>query len=241
MVDKTRAVPIYSQIKEMVREKIEAGEWPPGALIPSERHFCDQFGISRMTVRQALGDLASEGLVVREKGKGTFVARPRLRQRLTRLTGFSEDMQARGKRPGARVLRVETVPAKPPVSRALGILPQEPVVVVERLRLADDEPVALEVCHLHCDQMERLLSAPLEGSLYGLLETLCAVHPRRAEQEIEASVPTPAEQDLLRLERGAPVLRNRRTTYDQDGRPFEYTESVYRGDRYTFYAELLNG
>ena len=79
MVDKTSLTPIYSQLKEMVREKIEAGIWPPGTLIPSERDFCEQFGISRMTVRQALGELVSEGMVVREKGKGTFVAQPRLR------------------------------------------------------------------------------------------------------------------------------------------------------------------
>ncbi|MCW5851207.1 MAG: GntR family transcriptional regulator [Anaerolineae bacterium] len=240
MVDKTSLTPIYSQLKEMVREKIEAGVWPPGTLIPSERDFCEQFGISRMTVRQALGELVSEGMVVREKGKGTFVAQPRLRQRLTRLTGFSEDMLARGKQPGARVLRVERVAAKPPAARALGILPGEEVILIERLRLADGEPVALEASHLHFEGVERVLSLPLDGSLYRLLTETFDIHPKRAQQEIEATLATAREMDLLKLETDAPVLRNRRTTYDAEGRPFEYAESVYRGDRYTFYAELNN-
>lgn len=238
MLDKTGVIPIYSQIKELVREKIEDGVWPPGTLIPSEREFCEQFSISRMTVRQALGELVSEGLVTREKGKGTFVAQPRLRQRLTRVTGFTEDMQARGKQPGAQVLRVEPVAAKPAAARALGILPQDEVLLVERLRLADGEPLALEASYLHFDDMTRLLGEPLSGSLYRLLGERFDITPRRAEQEIEASRATMREEELLHLERGAPVLRNRRTTYDAHGHAFEYAESVYRGDRYTFYAEL---
>ncbi len=238
MIDKTADTPIYWQVKESIREKIEAGLWTPGTLIPSEREFCEQFHISRMTVRQALGELVSEGLVVREKGKGTFVAQPRLRQRLTRLTGFSEDMQARGKQPGAVVLRLEAAPAKPAVARALGILPQEEVVVVERLRLADGEPVAIETSHLRFEGMRDLLAQPLTASLYRLLADHFGVTPLRAEQEIEAARATAREEELLCLERGAPVLRNRRTTYDAQGCPFEYAESAYRGDRYTFFAEL---
>ena len=240
MVNKSSLTPIYSQLKEMVREKIEAGVWPPGTLIPSERDFCEQFGISRMTVRQALGELVSEGMVVREKGKGTFVAQPRLRQRLTRLTGFSEDMLARGKQPGARVLRVERVGAKPTAARALGILPNEEVVLVERLRLADGQPVALEASYLHFAGVDQVLGLPLAGSLYHLLTEHFGIQPLRAQQEIEATLATAREMELLKLEPGAPVLRNRRTTYDAEGRPFEYAESVYRGDRYTFYAELNN-
>lgn len=238
MLDKTRTVPIYSQVKEFVREKIDGGVWPPGTLIPSERDFCEQFGISRMTVRQALGELVSEGLVVREKGKGTFVALPRLRQRLTRLTGFTEDMQARGKAPGARLLAIRAASAKPATARALGILPQSPIIVVERLRLADNEPLAIEISHLSFVGMDALLGREYIDSLYRLLGDEFGIEPTRAEQEIEATRATPREEDLLRLERAAPVLRTRRTTYDAEGQPFEYAEAVYRGDRYTFFAEL---
>ena len=238
MLDKTGTVPIYSQVKEFVREKIEAGVWPSGTLIPSERDFCEQFGISRMTVRQALGELVSEGLVVREKGKGTFVALPRLRQRLTRLSGFSDDMHARGKQPGATLLSIRLVPAKPSAARALGILPHEEIVVIERLRLADGEPLAIETSHLHFAGVEGLIGRDHVASLYQLLRDEFGVHPTRAEQEIEASWATTREEELLRLEHAAPVLRTRRTTYDAHGRPFEYAEAVYRGDRYTFFAEL---
>lgn len=240
MLDKTGTIPIYSQVKEFVREKIDVGVWPPGTLIPSERDFCEQFGISRMTVRQALGELVSEGLVVREKGKGTFVALPRLRQRLTRLSGFTDDMHARGKAPGATLLSIRLVPAKPFAARALGILPQESIIVIERLRLADGEPLAIESSHLHVAGMMDLVGREQVDSLYRLLNDEFGVQPTRAEQEIEASRATTREEELLRLERGAPVLRTRRTTYDAHGRPFEYAEAVYRGDRYTFFAELSN-
>jgi len=239
MLDKNHPLPIYYQLKELIREKIATGEWKPGDLIPSERELCEEHGISRMTVRQALSELVNEGLLRREKGKGTFVARPKIEQHLTRLTGFTEDMRARGQHPGAHVLRLTTLAAPVQAARALGLKTGEPVTVLERLRLADGEPLAIETCYLHHDRCSEVLTENLENrSLYKLLSEKLGIVPTRAEQQMEAAICNQREMKLLNLEPGAPVLLIRRTTYSQEGKPFEYVESVYRGDKYVFYVDM---
>src|SRR5919205_4653418 len=108
---KSGPLPRYYQLKEIIREGIRSGAWPPGSLIPSERELCERYGISRMTARQSITELVNEGLLYREQGRGTFVGRPKIAQKLLRLTGFTEDMKAREQRPGARVLAAEMWPA----------------------------------------------------------------------------------------------------------------------------------
>ncbi len=238
-LDKSHPLPIYYQLKELLREKIVAGEWAPGDMIPSERELSDRYGISRMTVRQALKELTSEGLLYREQGRGTFVAEPKIEQELAQLTSFSEDMQSRGFRPGGRVLRQERV--LPPIlaCRALAIPPDRPVVLLERLRLAEGEPIALETSYLHFHQVERLLQETFEDrSLYSVLRERYGIVPTRAEQQVGADLCSHREQELFGLPAGSPVLRNRRVAFDQHDRPFEYTESAYRADRYVFQIEL---
>jgi len=239
MIDKNHPLPMYFQLKELLREKIASGEWTPGDMVPSERELSEQYHISRMTARQALSELATEGLLRREQGRGTFVARPKIEHGLTRLTGFTEDIRARGMQPGARVVRLELI--KPPLlaMRALQIPPEENIVLLERLRLAGGEPIALETCHLHFGGVERLLYEDFENnSLYLILSERYQITPARAEQKIGADLCSKREQKFLKIGEGAPVLRNKRITFDQWGRPFEYTESAYRADRYVFQAEL---
>ena len=139
---------MYFQLKELLREKIASGEWGPGNMVPSEREWSEQYRISRMTARQALSELAAEGLLRREQGRGTFVAKPKIKHGLTRLTGFTEDIRARGMQPGARVVRLML--ARPPLlaMQALQISPEAKIVLLERLHLADGESIALETCHL---------------------------------------------------------------------------------------------
>jgi GntR family transcriptional regulator len=230
---------LYCQLEELIREKIATGEWQPGDLIPSERELSEKYSISRMTARQAMNELANEGLLRRVQGKGTCVAKPKIEQRLARLTGFTQDMRKRGLRPGARVLRLEMVAPPRLSAEALQIDPHQSVVLLERLRIAGDEPMALETCYLHFDRAPGLLEESFEDcSLYELLTETYDVVPSRAEQQMEAGLCSRRERKLLGLQEGAPVLKNRRITFDQRNRPFEYTESVYRGDRYVFYAEL---
>jgi GntR family transcriptional regulator len=230
---------MYYQLKELLREKLAAGEWPPGTMIPSERELSEQYDISRMTVRQALTELTTEGLLRRVQGKGTFVAEPKIQQGLTRLTGFTADMHTRGLQPGGQVLRLELATAPALALGALQITPNQPVVLLERLRLAENEPIALETCHLHFSNVTKLLEEDFENnSLYNLLTEKYGITPTRAEQQVEADLCSQREQNLLLLDEKAPVLRNRRVTFDQWGRPFEYTVSAYRADRYVLRADL---
>lgn len=239
MLDRDHSLPLYCQLEELIREKIAAGDWQPGDLIPSERELSERHGISRMTARRAMNELAGEGLLRRQQGRGTCVAKPKIEQRLARLTGFTQDMRKRGLHPGARVLRLEMVAPPSLVAEALQIDPDQSVVLLERLRIAGDEPMALETCHLHFADALELLEESFENrSLYELLTETYDLVPTRAEQQIEAGLCSRRERGLLGLQEGAPVLKNRRTTFDQRNRPFEYTESVYRGDRYVFHAEL---
>ncbi|HEY86220.1 MAG TPA: GntR family transcriptional regulator [Chloroflexi bacterium] len=239
MLNKNYPLPMYYQLKELIREKIIAGAWQPGGLIPSERELSEQYNISRMTARQALTELTNEGLLRRVQGKGTFVAEPKIEQALTRLTGFTEDMQARGVESKGHVLRLELVTAPALTLRDLQITSEQPVMLLERLRMAKNEAIALETCYLHFNNVQRLLQEDFEGiSLYNLLTEKYGITPTRAEQQVGADLCSQREQKLLNITEGAPVLRNRRVAFDQRGRPFECTESAYRADRYVFQAEL---
>ena len=239
MLDRRRHLPLHQQLKAAIEERILSGEWLPGTQLPSERELCEQYDISRITVRQALTALVMEGRLIRTQGRGTFVASPRIAQQLTQLTGFTQDMRARGKRPSARVLEAGNVSALPAVARALKIEAGESVILLKRLRLADGEPVAIETAYLLEGRCQGLLKEKLATqSLYDILTKKYNLKPVRATQQMEA-IPCPlAEAKLLGTRRGAPVLHIHRTTYDREGRPFELVESFYRGDRYTFYAEL---
>ena len=230
---------MYYQLKELLREQIAAGEWQVGDMVSSERELSEQHNISRMTARQALKELTTEGLLYRVQGKGTFVAEPKIEQKLTRLTSFSEDMGTRGFDSGGRVLRLELISPSTLVCRALQITPDRQIVLLERLRLAEGEPIALEICHLYFNNVDKLLNENFEDhSLYNILRQQYNVLPTRAEQQVEASLCSQREQHLLNIKEGSPVLRNRRVAFSQWERPFEYTESAYRADRYVFQVEL---
>ena len=138
---KNSPLPRYYQLKEIMRERIRLGEWKPGDLIPSERELGETYGISRMTARQAITDLVNEGLFYREQGKGTFVSQHKITQQLIQLTGFTEDIRARGQRPGTKVLSAEMFPADEATAERLRISQGMLIFRLRRLRLADDEPL----------------------------------------------------------------------------------------------------
>ena len=233
-------LPRYYQLKEIIREHVRSGAWTPGEPIPSERELSERYGISRMTVRQSVSELVNEGLLYRQQGRGTFVARPRISQQLLRLTGFTEDIGTRRQRPGARVLEAAMRPCDETVAERLRIKPGQPVFYLRRLRLADAEPLALETSIVGFIGCERLLDDDLErDSLYRLLETAYGQRLVEAEQEVEAGVAAAPEAVALGIAPGDPVLLTRRLTYTERRRPIEYAVSVYRGDKYTFYTRLV--
>lgn len=240
-LDKNSPVPLYHQLQASVEERIGSGEWPPGRQLPSERELCEEYGVSRITVRQALAALANAGRVARQQGVGTFVAPLRIEQHLNRLTGFTDEMQERGQQPGAQLLRLERVPASFAVAQSLRRQPGDPVIVVQRLRLADGEPLAIETAYLCDDLFPGLLDEQLEDqSLYRLVSEKYGIFPTRATQQIEATACPAGEARLLGVRKGMPMLHMIRVTYSQDDRPFEHTESYYRGDRHIFHVELVN-
>jgi GntR family transcriptional regulator len=232
-------VPRYFQLKQILLNRLQEGEWHPGDLVPSERELSEQYGISRMTARQAITALVNEGVLFREQGKGTFVSQRKFTQQLLRLTGFTEDIQARGQIPGTKVLVAQMLAADGPAAERLRIEPGTPVFHLQRLRLADDEPLALEVAYLRFKGCERLLTENLEQqSLYHLLETTYAIPLMEADQELEARLAGSEEARLLSISAGRPVLVTRRITYTDHNCPIEYTEAVYRADAYTFSTRL---
>ena len=238
-IDKGSSVPLYLQLKRLIEEQVTNGVLLPHTRISSERELSEQFDISRMTARRALLELTREGRIYTAVGKGTFVAEPKISQNLQALTGFSEDMRARGLHPITRLLRRELSAAPALVARCLRLPPEAPVLVIARLRLVDDEPMALECAHFAFPGMHELLTLPLEGSLYELLRERFGLIPSEAIQEFEARLAVDDELPLLKITAGTPVLTLARTTFDGALRPFEYVQSVYRSDRYRFVARLV--
>lgn len=232
-------VPRYYQLKEILRERIGSGEWKPGDLIPSERELSETYGISRMTARQAITDLVNEGVFFREQGRGTFVSHNRITQQLLRLTGFTEDIRARGQRPATKLLSATTCPADEFTAERLRVHIGQPVFCLRRLRLANDEPLAVEESRLSFNGCEHLAEEDLENhSLYDLLEKKYGQPLMEAEQELEAGLASDVVAEMLKIPVGSPVLFTRRTTYTDRNRPIEYATSVYCGTKYTFYTRL---
>ena len=224
------AVPHWRRIELALRSRIETLR--PGDPLPSDAELCREFGVSRMTARNAMTRLADEGLVVRVSGRGTYVAEPSAHRRADRLLTFSHEMRRRGRRPWSRILAREIRPSTSSEAAALGVRPSEPVVVVRRLRCADDEAIALETAVLVQPTAAAVLAADIEaGSLHEVLAK-AGWHLRRGSATISAAAANAEDARLLGLRRGDPLLVERRVIADAHGRRVEATESRYSADRY---------
>lgn len=233
-------LPLYTQLKERLWEMVEAGQLKPGDQVPSERELCERYGISRMTCRQALSDLVTDGVLYRVQGRGTFVANPKVTQGLLRLTGFTEDMLARGLMPDTRVVSAEIIPAGKKVAAYLQLPLGERVFQLERLRSAGGQPMCLEHGHYPASRVPGLeRRRDLGGSLYRLLADEYDLRLVRAGETLEAVAAREREAEVLEVAVGSPLLLLERVTWEADGRPIEYVRSFYRGDRYRFQTELV--
>ncbi len=231
----------YVQIEEELTERIRSGLLRPGDRIPPERELAEQLQVSRMTVRQALGRLADRGLLVRERGRGTFVSAPKLIQSLSHLRGFYEQMLHQGILPTSRLLRSEQVLASAAVAQVLGLRLGEPLFQVVRLRLGGGVPLALESSFFPAKLVPGLLDLDLErNSLYRLMERFDA-RPVRAIQSLEPVPAREQEAEALDVAAGSPLMLVERTAWDAHGRAVEYAKDLYRGDRSRFVAELRLG
>ena len=238
-IDKQSPIPLYYQIMSQLREKISEGEYTVDDALPPERELVETYQVSRMTIRQAISELVNEGILIRRKGIGTFVAPPKLEQPLNSLTSFTEDMAQRGMKAGSRIISFREISPDPTIRKTLGLSANEKVFECVRLRLADEEPMALETTTLSVAICPGLQREELENqSLYKVLTERWGVQLSYATQSLEPILAPPYEATLLHVAPGAPLLLIHRITYDQQGQAFEYVKSLYRGDRYKFVTEL---
>lgn len=238
MIDKDSPLPIYYQLKEWLKERINQGEWLPGTAIPSERELSDRFGISRMTVRQAVSELVLEGYLIRHRGKGTFVAAKKIERALNKVTGFTEEMLHRGYMPKTIVKEFSIREADEETAKALKIADGEKIYEVKRLRLADEIPMAFETSYYPVERIPGLTKEKLSSSLFEYVEKELGLAIGFGRRILEASVARRGESRLLDIPEGAPVLFIRGITFFADGKPMEIVESIYRGDRYSFTVDL---
>lgn len=223
-------VPKYTQLCRILTGLIDS-ELGVDQILPSEREIAERFGVARMTVRHAVDRLVAEGRVYKVLGKGAFVARPRLVMPLT-LTSFTEDMLERGLRPGSVEITRRMEPADHELGSLLQVDEGEPLHVLERLRLADGEPLAVERSHVVARRTPGLLDESLaDRSLYGVLEQRYGLLIDGGDQTIGAGLADGADAALLHIPLGREVLRFRRRSMAA-GAPLEYAVSTYRGDRY---------
>ncbi len=229
-------MPKYYQLREILLDLIE-NELGVDAPVPSERELASRYGLSRMTARQAVEHLVSEGRLYRVQGKGTFVARAKIDIPL-RLTSFTEDMRARGMAPGAQDLGRRLTPAPAAVARELGVDTGAPIYSIERLRTADGVPMALERSHLPAHLVPGLLDKSLVNrSLYEVLAGEYGLLLDRGDQVIEAGIADSGDAGLLGLAGGSAVLLLQRRCW-AGSVPVEYAVSTYRADRYQLRASL---
>lgn len=238
MLDKQSPIPLYYQLAESLRERINAGELQPGEQLPAERELGDQAGISRMTARQAVAYLVREGMLEVKPGVGTFVAAPKLTHHATHLLGFTEEIMGQGGRVHSHVLEqsVGMPPAR--VAQALALPAAAHTVKIVRLRLADDIPMLLETSHIPAQLCPGLEKAVLETqSLYTLLLERYTMQLQRARQTLEATIANAYEAALFGMMPGAAMILVEGVAYRETSHPVEHFKAIYRGDRFRFALE----
>ena len=227
--------PLYVQIKDTLRAQILDGTYAPHSQMPSEHELCALFGVSRITVRQALGDLQKEGLVFKLHGKGTFVSKPKAFQNVTSLQGFAEAMSSMGYEIVNQLRQFRFIKADRHLAGKLGLPEGASVTEIHRVRLLNREPVSLELTWVPEALGKRLSNADLATrDIFLILENDCGVSLGHADVSIDAILADEEIVDALRVEEGSPVLRIERTTHDAAGNPIDYEHLFFRGDAFQY-------
>lgn len=240
-IDFASHTPFYLQLHNLLRESIAAGVWGPGDRLPGEHALCATYGLSRSVVRQALGELEREGLIVRRQGKGAFVVEPKIVESLAqKLTGFHQDMHEQGRRPISRVLAQAVIPAPAGIAQRLDLPTGAPVIHLRRLRYVDGEPIVLVSSYLPAAVCPGLDNVDFrEQSLYAYLHAAYGLYIARGWRTIEAVAADERTAELLEVPAGAPLLQLDSIGYLENGAPLEYYRALHRGDRSQFEVELV--
>ena len=224
--------PLYHQLMQRIADDIEKGNYPVGSRIPPEHELEETYQVSRVTVRRALAELTSEGLLERKQGKGTFVSTPRISQDLKSIHSFHDSCKKNGVRAGTKVIHVTEIDADATDIQDLNLREGDRVVETLRIRSADGEPVTLEKNHFST-VYSYLENENLNGSLYNVLRDY-GVEPKEATHSISLTFATEAQAKLLNIETGSPLIRLKEVVFDQKGRPLHNSLQLIRGDRFVF-------
>jgi GntR family transcriptional regulator len=235
-IDKKSPVPVYYQLKNLILNKIKNGEYEEGALIPSERELGETLNISRMTVRQALNQLVSEGVLYREKGRGTFVSKGKIEQR--NIMSFSETVRKIGLTPSTRVLDFKKEAADEEIRGILGLSENESIYKIKRLRLADNMPIAIEEVFIPERYCPKLEEQDLKTSFYRLLRDEYSHIIIYIDNTTEASKPSAEERELLDIPSGTPILRVKGISHNEDDTRLFYSKDSYRSDKYSYNVRI---
>ena len=240
-IDKTSPVPFYYQLRQLLERSVTSGALAFGDQVPTEAALCERYDVSRTVVRQALSDLERQGLLIRIKGKGTFVAEPKLTELVAQsLTSLHEDLAARGQRLETRVLRLEVEPVSPHVAQMLRLPESEQIVLLERLRLLNGEPLVVTTAHMPFSLCAPILELDMaDRSLFETYERELGFKLHRGTRAIESRAAGRDIAQHLGIKEGAPVLTFTGVTYLEDDRPIEYFVGIHRGDRSRFEVELF--
>jgi GntR family transcriptional regulator len=241
MINASSYIPFYVQMRDSIKEKIEAKAWQAGDRLPSEAELCQEYQVSRTVVRQALLELELQGYILRRKGRGTFVAEVKINENLAqKLTGFYHDMIDQGLTPSTRVLHNKLIAAEGKPARQLNVDIGTTIIEIRRLRLVEGEPIAIVTSYLPKEYAEKLEKIDLTNrSLYEFLEKEFKLTILQAHRAIEAVSATEADAKLLKIKPGDPVVKLESTSYLDDGKPIEYFEAFHRGDRTRFEIQLI--
>jgi GntR family transcriptional regulator len=232
-VSKSSHIPMRYQIEQAMRERIESGIWKPGQQLPSEMELCTRYKVSRTTMRQAISHLVDEGLIVRERGRGSFIRDSMITAGARGLTSFSDEMAALGKHAGAQVLSIQQEPASAEIAKRLRIKEEEPVVVIKRVRYANESPIGIQIASLPSERFPGLETADLANqSLYTYLQQRYGVVVAEAEEIFTITSISGTDAQLLMIADGTCGFHVERLTFDDNKEPFEFVTSLMRSDRY---------
>ncbi len=226
---------MYAQLADQFRFMIESGKLHPGDRFPAELDLAKKYGIGRITVRSAINELVQEGLLIRIQGKGTFVAEPKIERELVNVASFTDRIQSRGMRAGSRLLDVSVIPASRKIAQVLGVSENDPVVEFKRLRLSNDEPVALETSYLSVDRFPGIEDENLENkSLYQILESKYQVRLVHSSKTLELVRASKTESNMMQIPAGTPLFLMTAVVYAEDNQVIEYAKILFHGDRFKF-------